>query len=59
MMDILIDEFGCTPEGAASVLGNVCQESKYNAQANSGYYIGICQWDPYQANSYQVEEETE
>ena len=47
MMDILIDEFGCTTEGAASVLGNVCQESKYNAQANSGYYIGICQWDPY------------
>ena len=47
MMDILIDEYSLTPEGAASVLGNVCQESKYQGTANSGYYIGICQWDPY------------
>lgn len=47
MMNILIDEYGLSPEGAASVLGNVCQESKYQGTANSGYYIGICQWDPY------------
>lgn len=46
MMNILIDEYSLTVEGAASVLGNVCQESKYKADAYSGYYIGICQWDP-------------
>ena len=47
MMRILIDNYGLSSEGAASVLGNVCQESKFNPSANSGYYIGICQWDPY------------
>lgn len=47
MMRIMIDTYGLSPEGAASVLGNVCQESKFKPSANSGYYIGICQWDPY------------
>ena len=48
MMDTLIDEFNLSEEGAASVLGNVCQESKFDQNAYSGYYFGICQWDPYQ-----------
>lgn len=47
MMNILIDEFSLSVEGAASIIGNVCQESKFDPHANSGYYIGICQWDPY------------
>ena len=47
IMNILIDEYSLSPEGAASICGNICQESKYNPGANSGYYIGLCQWDPY------------
>lgn len=46
MMDVLVDEYSLTPEGAASVLGNVCQESRFQAQAYSGYYTGVCQWEP-------------
>lgn len=46
MMSILIDEFDLTVEGAAAVIGNICQESMFNANASNGYNIGICQWDP-------------
>ena len=46
MMHILVDEYGLSPEGAASVLGNVAQESMFKGDAYSGYYYGICQWDP-------------
>ena len=46
IMNLLVDEFSLSPEGAAAVCGNICQESKYNPSAYSGYYIGLCQWDP-------------
>ena len=46
MMNVLIDEYGLTSEGAASVLGNVAQECRFQATAYSGYYTGVCQWEP-------------
>ena len=46
IMNILVDEYSLSVEGAAAICGNICQESKYNPNANSGYYIGLCQWDP-------------
>lgn len=45
MMQVLVNEFALSEEGAASVLGNVAQESMFNAHT-PGYYYGICQWDP-------------
>lgn len=46
MMDILIDKYDLSVEGAAAVMGNIAQESTFDPNVTSpeGYH-GIFQWD--------------